>query len=48
MTKPLAECSREVLEYIDPLKPVHVYRNLHKKCLSVRQGGLISATLKTS
>jgi len=41
MTKPLAENSRDVLAYIDESKPVHAYRNLHRKCLSVKQGGLV-------
>lgn len=26
---------------IDPSKPVYVYRNLHKKCWSVKQGGVV-------
>jgi hypothetical protein len=36
--KPRVKTSYEVLEHIDPTKPVRVYRNLHKKCLSVKQG----------
>jgi len=39
--KPRVQVSREVLEYIDPAKKVRVYRNLHKGCLSVRQGGVV-------
>ena len=39
--KPFCETSEEVLEHIDPAKPVYVYRNLHKKCLSVKQGGIV-------
>ena len=38
--KPFCETSEEVLEHIDPAKPVYVYRNLHKKCLSVKQRGI--------
>jgi hypothetical protein len=41
MNKPFCEKSVEVLEHIDPTKPVRVYRNLHKKCVSVRQGGIV-------
>ena len=41
MTKPFVEKSQDVLEHIDPTKPVHVYRNLHKNCFSVRQGGIV-------
>ena len=39
--KPFCETSEEVLEHIDPAKPVYVYRNLHKKCLSVKQRGIV-------
>ena len=39
--KPFCETSTEVLDHIDPEKPVYVYRNLHKNCLSVRQGGIV-------
>jgi hypothetical protein len=39
--KPRVQVSREVLEHIDPSKKVRVYRNLHKGCLSVQQGGLV-------
>lgn len=41
MSKPRVKVSREVLEHIDPSKPVRVYRNLHKQCLSVKQGNLV-------
>lgn len=41
MKKPFCENSTEVLEHINPEKPVYVYRNLHKKCLSVKQGGIV-------
>lgn len=39
--KPRVQISREVLEHIDPTKTVRVYRNLHKGCLSVKQGGIV-------
>ena len=39
--KPFCEKSKEVLQYIDETKPVYVYRNLHKQCLSVRQDGIV-------
>ena len=41
MNKPFVDTSKEVLEYIDPTKKVRVYRNLHKKCVSVKQGGIV-------
>ena len=44
--KPFCETSREVLKYINPAKPVYVYRNLHKKCLSVRQRGIVRCHAK--
>jgi hypothetical protein len=40
-TKPFVTKSKDVLPHIDQSKPVFVYRNLHKKCLSVRQGGIV-------
>lgn len=39
--KPRVSTSREVLAHIDKSKPVRVYRNLHKNCVSVRQGGIV-------
>ena len=39
--KPFVETSTEVLAHIDASKPVRVYRNLHKKCVSVKQGGIV-------
>ena len=39
--KPFAENSRQILEHINPEKKVRVYRNLHKKCLSVKQDGIV-------
>ena len=41
MKKPFCATSTEVLEHINPAKPVYVYRNLHKKCLSVKQRGIV-------
>ena len=41
MKKPHVKNSHEVLQYIDADKPVRVYRNLHKKCLSVQQKGIV-------
>ena len=41
MSKPRVEKSREILEYIIPTKKVRVYRNLHKKTYSVKQGSLV-------
>ena len=31
----------EVQQHIDPTRPVKVYRNLHKNCISVQQDGLV-------
>jgi hypothetical protein len=39
--KPFCKNSLEVLAHIDGSKPVRVYRNLHKKCISVKQGTLV-------
>ena len=41
MKKPFAKNSEDIWQYIDPDKPVRVYRNLHKKCISVKQGSLV-------
>ena len=39
--KPRVETSCEVLEHIDPTKKVRCYRNLHRGCISIQQGGLV-------
>ena len=39
--KPFCENSKEVLAHVDASKPVRVYRNLHKKCISVKQAGIV-------
>jgi len=39
--KPRVKTSREVIPHINPKRPVFVYRNLHKKCLSVQQDGIV-------
>jgi len=39
--KPFCDTSKEVLALIDQTKPVTVYRNLHKNCISVKQGSLV-------
>lgn len=41
MSKPRVAKSHEILRHIDPTKKVRVYRNLHKNCLSIKQGGLV-------
>jgi hypothetical protein len=41
MKKPRVQKSSEVAQYIDPSKKVRVYRNLHKKCFSVKQNNLV-------
>lgn len=39
--KPFVINSKQVLDHIDQMKPVYVYRNLHKNCFSVRQLGIV-------
>lgn len=41
LPKPRAKTSNEVVEHINPKRPVFVYRNLHQKCLSVQQDGIV-------
>ena len=41
MSKPRVKTSSEVIDHINPERPVFVYRNLHKKCLSVQQDGIV-------
>jgi hypothetical protein len=41
MKKPRVQKSSEVAQHIDPSKKVRVYRNLHKKCFSVKQNNLV-------
>lgn len=41
MKKPRVERSSEIWDWIDPSRKVRVYRNLHKKCFSVKQDGLV-------
>jgi hypothetical protein len=39
--KPFAQNSLQIMEYINPEKKVRIYRNLNKKCLSVKQDGIV-------
>ena len=41
MKKPRVKTSREVIPHINPERPVFVYRNLNKQCLSVQQDGIV-------
>ena len=41
MKKPRVKTSREVIPHINPERPVFVYRNIHKQCLSVQQDGIV-------
>lgn len=41
MRKPFAKTQSEISDHIDPSKPVRVYRNLHKQCYSIQQGGIV-------
>jgi len=38
---PVTDTLKEVRSHIDVSKAVYVYRNLHKRCFSVKQGGLV-------
>lgn len=39
--KPRTKTNAENFDHVDISKPVRVYRNLHKNCLSVMQGGIV-------
>ena len=41
MKKPRVEKSFQIAEHIDTTKKVRVYRNLHRDCYSVKQGGIV-------
>jgi hypothetical protein len=41
MKKPRVQKSNEIAFFIDVTKKVRVYRNLHKKCFSVKQNNLV-------
>ena len=41
MKKPRVQKSFQIAEHIDPTKKVRVYRNLHRDCYSVKQGGIV-------
>jgi hypothetical protein len=41
MKKPRVEKSKDIWDHIDPSRKVRVYRNLHKKCFSIKQDGLV-------
>lgn len=41
MRKPFAKSQSEIIDHIDPSKPVRVYRNLHRQCYSIQQGGIV-------
>jgi hypothetical protein len=41
MKKPRVEASKEVLAHVNGSEKVRVYRNLHKGCYSVKQGGIV-------
>lgn len=38
MIKPFAKDLTEIAKYVDINKPIRCYRNLHRKCLSIKQG----------
>ena len=39
--KPRCYTNQDVAQHIDPTKKVRVYRNLHRGCVSVKQGGIV-------
>ena len=41
MKKPFCENNKEILEHVDLAKPVRAYRNLHRKCISIKQDGIV-------
>lgn len=41
MSKPVAYRQGDYQRYLDVSKPVRVYRNLHRRCYSVMQGGIV-------
>ena len=41
MKKPMVESLEDAYQYFDASKSVSVYRNLHKNCWSVQQGGRV-------
>lgn len=42
MSKPFCKTWGEFAQVLDTSKPVKIYRNLHKKCYSVQQGGRVA------
>ena len=42
MSKPFCTTWSEFAQVLDTTKPVKVYRNLHRKCYSVQQGGKVA------
>ena len=41
MKKPFCQNNREILEHVDSAKPIRAYRNLHRKCISIKQDGIV-------
>ena len=41
MKKPFCENNKEILEHVDLAKPVRAYRNIHRKCISIKQDGIV-------
>jgi len=39
--KPRCHTNQDIMQHIDPTKKVRVYRNLHRKCVSVKQDGIV-------
>ena len=41
MKKPFCKNNKEILEHVDSAKPIRAYRNLHRKCISIKQDGIV-------
>ena len=39
--KPRSNTNKDIVQHINPTKKVRVYRNLHRGCVSVKQGGIV-------
>lgn len=40
--KPFARTNDDIAKHVDPSKPIRIYRNLHRQCLSVMQSGKVA------
>lgn len=40
--KPLVRTNEDIAKHIDTSKPIRIYRNLHRQCLSIMQAGKVA------